>query len=378
MSDFFSSGYKASEICIEDDEYIITLTPTNFYKINVNDYSRTINNQYIIMYTMIQTNKIDSTLITASFIPYYLSAGHTNYFRANLLLPFISFNLKQHFELSNYRSQLRTASKTIPVNLTSDNYDNKKHLIVTAYGYGIQNGMGLLFKNMIIENTNLKTINDNILKTYNTLMPGANYQIKAAISTVLIRMNNLLDFIIAIQSRKLNEEYANPSGGIYRPYDLKLAGSSFDFTNINDDDDLDGYRELIAEFLHDTNQIIKTTNIIIVTNIHLPFEEMDMIDFNTLYGICSNTPPNVHKPERIEAFTNYGIISEKFFLLFKTKINLSSIINKDKIIGILMNETTERPVKRTILANVDLWQAECQRKYLKYKNKYLQLKNKLK
>jgi hypothetical protein len=114
--EFFSSGYDASSIIIDNDEYKIIIIPQNFYKINVKKYSRSMDDLYIIMYTLVQIKKDDLSTMISSLIPYYLSAGHTNYFRANLLLPFISFNLKRKDTLSEYRTLLRMAGKEIPQN----------------------------------------------------------------------------------------------------------------------------------------------------------------------------------------------------------------------------------------------------------------------
>jgi hypothetical protein len=243
-------------------------------------------------------------------------------------------------------------------------------------------GMGLLFKNTLVKNTNLSNRNSEILGIFNKInTTPVSSVIKNLIATVLPRMENLLDFIIAIQSKKLNEEYINPSGGIYRPWNPMSPLSSFDYNNININDGLDKYRELIAEFLHDTNQLIKTNNIITIGNIKLPLEYMDMIDFNNIYGICSNDPAKKyrHKSERVEAFENYVIISKKFFTMFKNKTTTLPMPDEDKkeLMSILMNETTEIPREISLNENISLWNASCQKKYLKYKRKYLKLKNKM-
>jgi hypothetical protein len=379
--DFFSSGYDASSIIIEDDNYKIFIIPQKFYKINVKDYSRSMDNIYVIMYTFVQIKKGSTSVISAMLIPYYLSAGHTNYFRANLLLPFISFNLKRKDKLPEYRRELRDAGKEIPPKLIGDTYDDKIHLI--ANEGATYEGMGLLFKNVLVKNTNLSNKNSEILDMFNKIDTNPFLpDIREAISTVIPRMENLLDFIIAIQSKKLNEEYINPSGGIYRPWDSMSPLSSFDYTNINIDDGLDKYRELIAEFLHNTNRIIKTNKIIKIKNIKLPLECMDMIDFNNEYGVCLNDPTkkNRHKPKRVNDFKNYIIISKNFFTMFKNKITTSVIIpeeDKKELMSILMNETTEIPSEITLNQNILLWNASCQKKYLKYKRKYLKLKNKI-
>ena len=376
--DFFSPGYDASSIIIEDDTYKIDIRPQKFYKINAKDYAST--DMYVIIYSFVQINKAKYSSISALLIPYYLSAGHTNYFRANLLLPFISFNLKRKDKLPEYRYQLRYAGKKIPPKLVGNTYDNKMHLI--ANEGSTYEGMGLLFKNVLVKNTNLSNKNNEILDMFNEIDTNPfEPSIRKAISTVIPRMENLLDFIIAIQSKKLNEEYINPSEGIYRPWDPLSPLSSFDYNNININDGLDKYRELIAKFLHDTNQIIKTNNIITLGNIKLSLEYMDMIDFNTQYGVCSNDPEkkHLHKPERVTAFKNYIIISKNFFTMFKNKITTLPMLDEDKkeLMCILMDDITEIPSEITLNQNILLWNASCQKKYLKYKRKYLKLKNKI-
>jgi hypothetical protein len=220
--------------------------------------------RYVVLYNLKHINR-NSGVITDSFIPYYISDGQTNNFRANMLFPFICIN-----ERSNPITGCAT-SDSIP---------------------------GLLYKYSAIRNLNSEFvttwINGNIRTNYGPRaeiffdeMSRNSIDGRIGISSVLQRIENLLDFFISIFSERVVNEYPNET---YRP-NITVPATPFDFTkntrgqreSRENLDIYDYYRSQILVFLRDYYRkfVIEYK---IITNIYteLAFIPITAAEFNNL------------------------------------------------------------------------------------------------
>ena len=174
----------------------IVLKPFKFYKVKYEKQSR-----LVILYNMTYTNDKETL---KSIIPYYISDGATNNFRANMLYPFIC---------------IQDLSQT----------EDCPQEIITKYM------TGLVFKYRTIKNINFDMVEkeiDNKLKEkfgskiyYQFII--SNYEItkgreySVGVKSVLSRLENLLDFMLAISSERIINDYPIEQ---YRPnYNLVLV-----------------------------------------------------------------------------------------------------------------------------------------------------------
>jgi hypothetical protein len=135
-------------------------------------------------------------------VPYYLSDGYTNNFRANMLFPFFGFNIPKP--------------------------ENKN------YPYSNELVEGTLFKINLVKNMNIKILEERILKNFKkkvldynddnntgiipeeliTRMIDNSRNNSRGVLSVLKRLSNILDFIISINSEMITNSF-NP--GHFRP-----------------------------------------------------------------------------------------------------------------------------------------------------------------
>ena len=185
---------KFPNLSITINNTIITMIPIKAYKLstpqivpNDNNILVEVNiNKIIVIYRLNYINTNSTTNIT-SIIPYYLSDGTTNNFRANMLYPFICIN-----ELDNINSGCMQPEK-------------KQQTVA-----------GLVYKYQSIQNLDLSFITNyihqQIEKEYTNCINGIDginfikYVITSSantgVHTVLSRLQNIIDFFIALSSEK--------------------------------------------------------------------------------------------------------------------------------------------------------------------------------
>jgi hypothetical protein len=333
-----------------------TFEPIQYYLVNDN---LQIDN-HVLIYKLSYTNesKENKENITAH-IPYYVSNGHTNHFRANMLYPFICFNIK--------------GSHNNP------HITNKQIL-----------AEGGLFKYNICKNIDIDELNNylynKVKESYNSDDIKKTYENKnTGIGSVLVRLENIIDYIIGICATSI----INPINNIkcYRPvYDLQneynmlnCSGKSLPY--------IDSYRIYIITVLHDQYKKLNTNKYFNVQQININNIKNDKITrarFNEI--IQSMSQENIQNVER------YGIISEKLrenyknytIDLLKTKQNDHFLTNINKL---LMNKTEFYRINSMSLleSNIKVWLDKDIKKnnkyikdyaklYKKYKTKYINLK----
>lgn len=223
------------EITIIDPENknTVTLTPNN-NAFKVKNYDKY---YYIIFYDITYRNSQDNTNIKAK-IPYYVSDGHTNFLRANMVYPLncISFYDKE------------------------TNIVNEECIFSKKYA----NGLLIKLSDMII-NLNLQKLHNNISEKIIEKLKYEKYEkyeeskdllkytyyFNTGIFSILKRINNLLDFIICTFNKNILEEKFNDENIdlIYKKY-----SPNFNLINkykIESVDDLSKHKSIIYKNNHD-------------------------------------------------------------------------------------------------------------------------------
>jgi len=333
----------------------------------------------VIMYELKMTNR-STNIVTKAEIPYYISDGHTNELRANLLFPFICFNES----LSQYSCPFSQGG------------------ILTKGG---------LFKYVILENINLNEYHENIEE-----LLGKKMQVKQiGITSVLPRIINLLDLFLCLNNKNLINYNEGRLSHYYPIRDKKLKVRSKLSLDMKKEDNLtffkfgseDDYRELLLPVLQN----------LIINFQKLPFFKSEIVNitlttdsivtkpyFNSFIiknPICKGPKINDDSRRNIEI---YSEISVQFGQQFKKclneiKIELDTIndtneINKyekgyipikkqhtiefEMLINEVLDLIKDTPSKRNIINQLNMWNIDCNyKKYKKYKIKYIALKAKM-
>lgn len=366
----------------------INAIPTSAY--HITDIPLT--TRLVVLYNLIYTNTHTGENIN-SIIPYYISDGHTNNFRANMLFPFICIN--------------------DPTNPSSG---CAKNTLITR---------GLLYKYNVIKNLNsefiYRWINDSIVTNYgddgrdflSNILPGSSKMYSEGVSSVLLRIENLLDFFIALFSERIINVYPLEQ---YRP-NIRDLPDPFNFgkntCGRNETRELihiyDFYRSQLLVFLRDYfNKFVMEYKIIAYEFRELPLTPITLEEFNNIpqvkictFPIDPETLTLINDAHR-ENTQNYIEISNKligmirpmitlhtdretFFTIFKDVppehrdqfiTNYAKFFHKFSFF-IKDSEIMPHTALDRIIAG---WGASCQNggyheKYIKYKLKYLNLKN---
>jgi hypothetical protein len=378
----------------------IILTPLKFYLINVNDTNPS---RLTILYDL--TYKNDTETINA-IIPYYISDGATNSLRANMLYPFICIQ---------------------------DDDENKD--CPKTYDYIT----GVLIKYRTIKNLDFSIINSDIdehlidkfgkIKYSAFLRANDKYtngrKSSVGIFSVLPRIGNLLDFMLAICSERIINTYPIKQ---YRPnysYDIPphRRPDPFDFTKnmlstYESDfflDMFDNYRLQLLSFFKNFYNSFVYYKIFENEFIELESSEINLKDFNKLQEVKICESFNKIYEDKINNTERYINISIKLNNMINKYIDINSVIvfdperpftpktrysfhefseHKEEVGTRNFKEKRTRffsYIKKFIIEiaiykkdktkpllpqNINDW-GYCQKKYLKYKNKYLQLKKSL-
>jgi hypothetical protein len=350
------------KITIKLENYNFEFVPTKLYLlIDTTNY-------VACNYNLKMTNNKTSE-VTESNIPYYISNGKTNQLRANLLFPFMCFNEE----------------------VTKD---------VCPYTHSGNLSQGGLIKYELVNtlNTNkiANSINSKLESNYLDTLKKTSLSETISILSVLGRINNLLDFLICINNNNIIN-YDEKNIMKYHP----IIENDNDELDMSKREDLALYSYLFDKYKTYLLQILQKYIINIRKLDFFKFELVDIsIDkeniitkpffnkYKNVPNICKNHRVN---EESIKNINDYGKISLQLGIEIeqnlKNKMTKYTESNKafglppDNIIFIKeFIELFEDPLilKDRLLENQILrWRARCYKKYLKYKTKYIQLKNKI-
>ena len=344
-------------------------------------------------------------------IPYYISDGHTNHFRANMAYPFICFKDPVSHESCPYQD----ASKS---NILIDRGLYKLNIGTNFNNRKISDWIEAQIVDKI-DIVSVDSITSGDYVTFNTYAPNA----RVGIRSVLPRITNIVDYLITISSPAIvdvtdirNYRPVFTPGRFYdmgfrddisnrANYGLSVEITPEQFTSFLRVSDL--YRQKLLIALND--QITNLQNgIITLDDIELVPSLLTMQQFNTTLAICSRLPKNPFNRisnYHIENIGNYSIISHRLYDNFITYCDTQIVAIS--VIVATPAETERKRFLQTFRAmfpslppavpvpgrvylkyngatlndllpnNIAGWNAKCQKKYLKYKQKYLALKKKL-
>jgi hypothetical protein len=364
-------------ISFNHNDVQIILNPTNAYWI-----SSTIPKGSDIIVVIYNIKYIRDHMIHESNIPYYLSNGYTNHFRANLLLPFYSFNLN--------------SDNSCP---QTDRYGN-----------------GVLLKTTLITNIDMKDFNRHIIKKLGDHIYGelkdltkTNEIIKGMqdrsnlntidLFSVLSRVGNLLDYLISINSEMLKNTtirennfrpvIINSRDDKFNMYNPMVINNSIDSTGknisnypngaiIRKEDDI--FRKYLIDSLrYQLNKFIEL-NLIEVSMVELSIIQSTDLEFNDWVHLCQDKNIDTNK---IINYDTYANISRELGINFKLKLEgliKSGTIDHNNLsfANAYLHNFLAVPRIISVEENIKGWNASCKKKYLKYKMKYLNLKKSLK
>ena len=292
------------------------ITPKVYYDMNLSYRRKPYN---VIMMTFTYTNT--SQQITSE-IPYYISGGNTNGYNCNLLLPFICIN-----DLTGPYPGMPQIEKFCPV-AVSGNF----------------RGHGALYKYSIAKNLKLYTINKQILRDiqnhkYTQFLNNKLENDGADLLSVLPRIENLLDFIIAICFSKI----ADPEF-ITLTDDKKIEEVIPKIPDIEKSEELkkldNQFRGLLNIKLSEYYENLKL--ILEIEQKKISVEKKSIQELNDELQICED----IHEHPKIKDISinakinvsTYIIISQKIYESIKSKIEEQQYIFLKDILNDKFNE----------------------------------------
>jgi hypothetical protein len=350
------------KITIKLENYNFEFVPTKLYLlIDTTNY-------VACNYNLKMTNN-KTTEVTESNIPYYISNGKTNQLRANLLFPFMCFNDEVTKEVCPYTNSGNLAKGGLI----------KYELVNTLNTTKIANSINSKLESNYLDTLKKTSLNETI-----------------SILSVLGRINNLLDFLICINNNNIIN-YDEKNIMKYHP----IIENDNDELDMSKREDLALYSYLFDKYKTYLLQILQKYIINIRKLDFFKFELVDIsIDkeniitkpffnkYKNVPNICKNHRVN---EESIKNINDYGKISLQLGIEIEQNLKnkMTKYTESDKAFGLPPDniifikefiELFEDPLilKDRLLENQILrWRARCYNKYLKYKTKYIQLKNKI-
>lgn len=292
------SQIKYKKITLKLYNKTITLTPTCLFTIPPEIGEENSTSARVIMYNMEYLSEIESENLTTQ-IPYYISDGRTNQLRANMVYPFMSFNMKDSSDYSPYNKEFRSE---------------------------------LLFKYTIVQNINVEEIKKSIESKFTefyTKRDGSELlkelyskskNSTVGITSVLRRIENSLDYIISIISSDI--DLFNEDNLIcYRPiYDKDNMENKFNIKYCDNStprlDRKDIYKKFILISLkYHIVHLIKY-KFFEIESINIQQSDITRDEFNKYLSICTKSKNH----ENVAKYVEISIIFHKLMKTFTTHI----------------------------------------------------------
>ena len=382
--------YTFGSIKIDHQDETITIIPLKVYKVT-KDESKWAKFYIVVVYKIKYINNSTKKEINTT-IPYYLSDGHTNGMRADILFPFMTFNIRGDNTNCIYTDYI------IPE--TGNNYVSTE---------------GGILKFNIIKNIDMETIIKSIDKIYEANVENGESKLLEiekeniegyGVKSILPRIVNILDFIIAINSVRIIK-YEESKLEYYRPV-LKQGNelnwdAMFDISSVDEyirtkRDDI--YRKLLLEEMK--SYIISFQKYMIKTlyKRYTP-ELITMKNFNLKLQMCNDMKVTELQKDNIALYADISdklntIINNEITNFFKKHAESSQKKQKQKLQEInIIEENLEEKMAfyeklesilyeksifldkdkmKLLEKNIESWNAKCYKKYMKYKIKYLALR----
>lgn len=319
-----STSLPKISIRLPNDE-TFTATPLILYKIKKQQ-----RNNYVAIYNLILTENKKNT---ETLIPYYISNGRTNQFRAGMLFPFMCYNLQD--------------SEHCPF---TDNLEKIAYGGLLKYQIGTNINVGIItawIEKHIVENYNKNVYKEWLKKN------------KQGLPSVLSRIANLLDYFIAIASPHIRFPKDISEYSPVRDYTNK---DEFAFTDnlkkINKRKCLgigNCYRNLLLYILNDHVSKLQGYGYISIEDQTFEPIEKTPDEFNSIIGICTQyTCADI-------LYNQYIDISKKLHCKFRSILDTNA--SKSSFKGYLFNLLNDGTYNIETLPNHILnWKANCKNK----------------
>ena len=362
---------------ITDEALVLTMTPIKCYNTTMGNGNKRV---YVSYNIVLKVGEEEESTV----VHYYLSDGHTNTLRANLFYPFLYFDIKKQIP-STSTAPTRRVLGSISDRFQSDELVVKLQTVRNLNLATVEKGKRFYLR-AFVNDTELNPIKDSRnVESVDTRNPKKAKILEYnndGIFSILTRLNNIVDLVLTVtcpevvnfnyDSALLDHNYVR-----YRPqseetYDMNIyerlpEGELFDQHFRFDD-----YMRLqkLKELQTLRDQIIRGGSLAI-TESDLPVNIITYEDFNreigiTYEGIDLPIPSTLSDEFKIRV-ANYATLSDK----------LADILFTREVPFILP------PSLRENYELIDyLWKGwgiqDAYKKYLKYKMKYLKLKQSMK
>lgn len=317
-------------IIITIEDHVFTCLPIKCY--NLKDIDETKLEYTVIMYKL--THEFQGKMLRESVIPYYISDGQTNRLYADMLFPFMCFNSKTketpvcplatRKDLSNYGMLKYEIIHNL--NLDSITKEVEKNFINNIYTPDeIHSLEQLEFISKEHDPTRMKDISSRGLVMLNQYCKNL-----VGITSIFRRIQNILDFIICVSSKKLRS-YTEENLDTFIPLITRpgLTPILLVFERI--------YRKHVLNQLIKSITLLESIKIIAYTDIELDVTLNTFNEFNQDLSICDRyRNPKTRKDELYDNLTNYKHISHELYeLLYTYKRDLFPYLLNPKDIKII-------------------------------------------
>ena len=330
------------------------INPIGFYY--VRGLPKELTRRIVIFYEFIYINK---KKLISSIIPLYLSDGKSNGFRGNLLLPFLCI------ESGNRKDTCPFKKKITP---------------------------GLLYKLKPCHDLDSDKLFDDIIQNIESVHPDYKttteytdlIKLNGGIFTVLPRMDSFILFFLNIVNSKF--KYISENN-----YDIRIFQPLLRFPmlpSVPDDDNPQQYtKDFVFDYPHDNivnvskllfakcmiDKLLEfyksaivddKLTVIYITKKLSEFKSIEVNELNKEIEVCRQNKINPEYYDNYKIFNEIGI---KFSSLYKSTPNILSSFVADDMHCYTLDNSLEK-------FKISCSSEEMRRKYLKYKQKYLELK----
>lgn len=281
--------WEVSSVTCTVKNKIFHFNPTTCYEMN--DDTKTI----VILYDLHEINNDDKTTIHTATIPYYVSDGWTNGFRANMLFPFLCFTKKGEHK------------QNPPVCPYSDRGDigNNGMLKIQINGHldteKIQTTINDQYSDLVnrqYEKKEGETRSEEYQREL-SLKASINFIITTmrtfTLRSIAPRMENIIDCMIALSSPVVKDYY---HGGMSAELQSNLLpvrdpNIKYEFQNIIRGDISRGeitYRVVMLAVFQHMFKLLKTAFRVKYRTLFIPIQSISINQFNETMNVCRDIP----------------------------------------------------------------------------------------
>lgn len=348
-------AFTASVISIRMSGHLFTCTPMACYEVSANTIDT------VVMYRL----KHEFNDITEeTLIPYYKSIGETNRLDADMLFPFMCF------------TSMDTDPPTCPYVPVNSGLSN---LGLIKYNFIKHINLNGIIKSLEDAYPDKEREGESCyLKGIYALQQIANHNSRG-ITSIFIRIQNVLDFIISISCKKLRDRFCSGCGlakktmakYVCQECGLKLChehtlehietsghvlqlmnkefipkGNPGPFKYVLQYEQL--YRICVVNKLYEMIQAIEDSGLVTFRDKTLPIQSVSYVEFNELVNVCAN--PAEHQMKLLF----YKRISNALYYQF------ASILTKDEFPYLLPHIDSVRD-NEELNTELSMWKASCSR-----------------